>query len=149
MVKKAKTSPVQSSPQKWLKQPKKAKFGLIYHFWWSWMVKINANYVWNEFWDASGRKSISRKKFSFFFPRKSPFLNFDLIFRRYALMVVKWAEGTQTCSKHQIFIFRAENGSSDALYPLNFARSESDQKSLKTQCAPSFGHFYPFDGLVW
>ena len=130
------------------KTTKNGIFYPVYPIWWACMVKIIANYVWNEFWDVPAQKVLIGKK-SRFFPWKWPFLNFDLNFRGYVLLVGKWAEGPQTCSKHQIFRFRAENGSSDARYPLNFARSESDQKSLKTQYAPSFCYFYLFNGLVW
>ena len=44
--------------------------------------------------------------------------------------------------KHLIFIFRSENGHSDALYPLNLARSESDQKSLNNPKIDRFDLFY-------
>ena len=39
-------------------------------FWWAHIIKIVGNYVWNEFWDISGRKVLIKKKFSFS-PRKS------------------------------------------------------------------------------
>ena len=34
-------------------------------FWWSDIIKITANHVWNTFWDISGQKVLIKKKFCF------------------------------------------------------------------------------------
>ena len=47
---------------------KTAKNGMFhpeYPFWWACMVKIIANYVWNEFRDIPAQKVLIKKKFSF------------------------------------------------------------------------------------
>ena len=54
---------------------------------------------------------------------------------------------TQTCSRYLIFTWKQENGVSDALYPLNFARSECHQKWLKTVKMAHFAFFTRFNGL--
>ena len=95
-----KFAPKQKSPKMALKSLKKAKFGLFYLLWWTWMVKLVANYVWNEFRVVSEQKVLVKKKFRFFLPEKWPFLNFDLIFKGYVLLSPEWAERIQVGSKH-------------------------------------------------
>ena len=41
-------------------------------FWWAHIIKIVGNYVWNEFWDISGRKVLIKFFFSFL-PQKAWF----------------------------------------------------------------------------
>ena len=69
---------------------------------------------------------------------------FNSIFRGYALLFLRRTEGTQTCPKHPIFIFCRENGISERIYPLNLAKSESDQKQPKTLKNPKIGLIYWF-----
>ena len=59
-----KFSPRQRSP-KITKTAKSGMFDPVYPFWWAYVVKIIANYVWNEFWDVPAQKVLIKICFSF------------------------------------------------------------------------------------
>ena len=62
------------SDQKSLKNAPKCQISPFYLFWCPCMVKISANYVWNEFWDVLAQKSINRKKIFVFALKNHDFL---------------------------------------------------------------------------
>ena len=60
-------------------------------FWWAHIIKIVGNYVWNKFWDISGRKVLLKKNLLILFVPKCP-----KTFSRHDFPLFLWYEPIKT-----------------------------------------------------